>query len=217
MVSKTFAGIPRWIAQAAAGVALVAGLSIAVGEFSTPSTVLTAQAPNGVKGEGCEPGFTGSAAAGCTDVNECTVSNGGCHRLTACQNTAGFAHVRRLPQGLRRRRLRRLLRRQRMRQPGLQRPPALGRRRCARPGGDDIRRRQRGGNGIGRRGRDLHGYREGQRRRHPSRELPAGVGLDVQGGQDGRRLLGVQQAGQDWARCPRCHGYGQLTSLQIED
>ena len=89
MVSKTFAGIPRWIAQAAAGVALVAGLSIAVGELSTPSTVLTAQAPNGVKGEGCEPGFTGSAAAGCTDVNECTVSNGGCHRLTACQNTPG--------------------------------------------------------------------------------------------------------------------------------
>jgi hypothetical protein len=89
MASKTFAGIPRWIAQAAAGVALVAGLSVAFGEISTPSTVLTAQAPNGVKGEGCEPGFTGSAAAGCTDVNECTVSNGGCHRLTACQNTPG--------------------------------------------------------------------------------------------------------------------------------
>lgn len=89
MVQKNFAGVPRWIVQAVAGIALVAGLGFAFGETSTPSSVLTAQAPTGVKGDGCEPGFTGSAAAGCTDVNECAVSNGGCHRLTACQNTPG--------------------------------------------------------------------------------------------------------------------------------
>src|SRR6185312_698200 len=37
----------------------------------------------------CEPGFSGSPATGCKDVDECAVSNGGCHRLTACDNTPG--------------------------------------------------------------------------------------------------------------------------------
>jgi hypothetical protein len=40
-------------------------------------------------GDSCPPGFTGSPAAGCVDVNECAVNNGGCHKLSACRNTKG--------------------------------------------------------------------------------------------------------------------------------
>jgi hypothetical protein len=40
-------------------------------------------------GDSCPPGFTGSPATGCVDVNECAVANGGCHRLAECRNTKG--------------------------------------------------------------------------------------------------------------------------------
>jgi hypothetical protein len=40
-------------------------------------------------GNSCPPGFTGSPATGCVDVNECAVNNGGCHKLSACRNTKG--------------------------------------------------------------------------------------------------------------------------------
>jgi hypothetical protein len=40
-------------------------------------------------GDSCPPGFSGSPATGCVDVNECAVGNGGCHKLSACRNTPG--------------------------------------------------------------------------------------------------------------------------------
>jgi hypothetical protein len=78
--------IPRWILQAVAGVALVASLNLAI----TATAASFSQSPTGVSpAGGCEPGFSGSPETGCTDVNECAVSNGGCHRLSSCQNTPG--------------------------------------------------------------------------------------------------------------------------------
>jgi len=84
--------------QAAAGVALVVSLNFLLN--STPSSAVelstsmaqAGQAPaaaEGVKDGACAPGFSGSPETGCVDVNECNVSNGGCHRLTGCQNTPG--------------------------------------------------------------------------------------------------------------------------------
>lgn len=82
--------------QAAAGVALIVGLNFVLN--STPSSAVelsatvaqAGQAPaESVKDGACAPGFSGSPETGCVDVNECTVSNGGCHRLTSCQNTPG--------------------------------------------------------------------------------------------------------------------------------
>jgi hypothetical protein len=90
--------LPRWLVQAAAGVAVVVSLNFVLNTTSSSAVGLTAnlssaagQAPavSGVKSGACEPGFSGSPEAGCVDVNECTVGNGGCHRLTACQNTPG--------------------------------------------------------------------------------------------------------------------------------
>jgi EGF domain-containing protein/HYR domain-containing protein len=40
-------------------------------------------------GDSCPPGFTGSPATGCVDINECAVNNGGCHLLSSCRNTPG--------------------------------------------------------------------------------------------------------------------------------
>jgi HYR domain len=69
-----------------AGVALVLALSFVLGAAPSPQ-----QPPaKGVSANGgCEPGFSGSPETGCTDVNECAVSNGGCHRMTLCENTPG--------------------------------------------------------------------------------------------------------------------------------
>ena len=83
--------LPRWIVQAAAGIGLVAGLSFALGAAASPRRFpahrrrLRASAPNG----GCEPGFSGSPETKCEDVNECAIGNGGCSRLTGCENTPG--------------------------------------------------------------------------------------------------------------------------------
>jgi hypothetical protein len=83
--------IPRWIVQSAAGIALVAGLSFALAAASSPAALTAGQAQKtGVSANGgCEPGFSGSPDTKCEDVNECAVSNGGCHRLTGCENTPG--------------------------------------------------------------------------------------------------------------------------------
>jgi hypothetical protein len=76
----------HWIGQSLIGIALVVALNLAFGAASR----VTAQAPTGVSASGgCEPGFSGSPEKGCKDVNECLVSNGGCHRLTGCENTPG--------------------------------------------------------------------------------------------------------------------------------
>jgi hypothetical protein len=77
----------RWIAQSVIGVALVLALNVA---FSVAASSPMQSPGTGVAASGgCEPGYSGSAEAGCTDVNECAVSNGGCHRLTSCANTPG--------------------------------------------------------------------------------------------------------------------------------
>jgi hypothetical protein len=85
----------RWIGQSVIGVALVLALNLA---FSVAaSSPLPSQAPGVAASGGCEPGFSGSAEAGCTDVNECAVSNGGCHRLSACENTPGSRNCKGCP------------------------------------------------------------------------------------------------------------------------
>jgi hypothetical protein len=76
----------NWLGQAVIGVAVVLALNFAF----TAASDATTQAPTGVSASGgCEPGFTGSPEKGCKDVDECAVSNGGCHRLTGCENTPG--------------------------------------------------------------------------------------------------------------------------------
>jgi hypothetical protein len=75
-----------WIAQAFAGVCFVVALNFLIGAAASSPQ----QKPVGVSANGgCEPGFSGSPETGCTDVNECAVSNGGCHRMTLCENTPG--------------------------------------------------------------------------------------------------------------------------------
>jgi hypothetical protein len=76
-----------WVGQAVIGVALVLALTLVLRAASASPQQ---PAANGVSASGgCEPGFSGSPETGCTDVNECAVSNGGCHRMTACENTPG--------------------------------------------------------------------------------------------------------------------------------
>jgi hypothetical protein len=83
--------LPRWIVQAAVGIALVAGLSFVLGAARSPMAAFAGQAQKtGISASGgCEPGFSGSPDTKCEDVNECAVSNGGCNRLTGCENTPG--------------------------------------------------------------------------------------------------------------------------------
>jgi hypothetical protein len=78
--------VPRWIGQSAAGIALVVSLNFVLGAAAFPPHQAPALA---AKAGACEPGFSGSPETGCVDVNECAVSNGGCHRLTGCENTPG--------------------------------------------------------------------------------------------------------------------------------
>jgi hypothetical protein len=79
--------LPRWILQSAIGIAVAVSLNVV---FNVVSASTEQAKPVGVAANGgCEPGFSGSPEKGCTDVNECAVSNGGCHRLTLCENTAG--------------------------------------------------------------------------------------------------------------------------------
>ena len=58
---------------------------------SAPDPQAAAQAPAAaaVAKDECPAGFSGSPEKGCVDVNECTISNGGCSRLAMCVNTAG--------------------------------------------------------------------------------------------------------------------------------
>lgn len=81
--------IPRWIAQAAIGICLLISLTAVFGASEpsqkTPAKAATIAAVNGV----CPAGYSGSAETGCVDVDECAAYNGGCHMLTACENTPG--------------------------------------------------------------------------------------------------------------------------------
>jgi len=80
--------VPRWIVQSAIGVALVLSLNFVTRGAAAATDEGQAPAP-AAKAGGCEPGYSGSPETGCVDVNECAVSNGGCHRLTTCENTPG--------------------------------------------------------------------------------------------------------------------------------
>ncbi|HET7698179.1 MAG TPA: calcium-binding EGF-like domain-containing protein [Vicinamibacterales bacterium] len=82
-----FRQAPRWLVQSAIGVALVLSLNFVTGGAAATDEAQTAGPA--AKTGGCEPGYSGSPETGCVDVNECAVSNGGCHRLTACENTPG--------------------------------------------------------------------------------------------------------------------------------
>jgi hypothetical protein len=81
--------IPRWIAQSAIGICLLISLTAVFGASEpsqkAPAKAATIAAVNGV----CPAGYSGSAETGCVDVDECAAYNGGCHMLTACENTPG--------------------------------------------------------------------------------------------------------------------------------
>ena len=64
--------LPRWMVQSVAGIALVVGLSFALGAAPAP-TAPQAQATGVSAKGGCEPGFSGSPDTKCEDVNECAV------------------------------------------------------------------------------------------------------------------------------------------------
>lgn len=83
------ARVPRWIVQSAIGVALVVSLNFVVRGAAASLDEPQSPPAQSAKAGACEPGYTGSPEAGCVDVNECAVSNGGCHRLAACENTPG--------------------------------------------------------------------------------------------------------------------------------
>lgn len=86
-MSKAF--LPRWTVQAVAGAAAVLVLNFALGAW-TPSAQQPAPAASQQPAAGgCPEGFYGSPEKGCTDVNECSSANGGCHKLAACKNTDG--------------------------------------------------------------------------------------------------------------------------------
>ena len=78
--------LTRWPVQALAGLLLVFLVGFGFGSISGPSASAQ-QAP--ASADSCAEGFYGSPAAGCTDVNECSSGNGGCHKLASCKNTAG--------------------------------------------------------------------------------------------------------------------------------
>ena len=82
MVMNVFS---RWSVQSLAGVVLALAVGFGFSSWQSTHEPVTAQAP----AETCEPGYFGSPAAGCTDVNECSSANGGCHKLAACRNTPG--------------------------------------------------------------------------------------------------------------------------------
>ena len=81
--------IPRWITQSVIGIGLLISLTAVFGASEpsqkAPTKAATVAAVNGV----CPAGYSGSAENGCVDVDECAAYNGGCHTLTACENTPG--------------------------------------------------------------------------------------------------------------------------------
>src|SRR5688500_1823927 len=78
--------MPRWIGQSAVGLVLVLSLTAV---FGATSPQQPAPAPAAAANGACPAGFSGSPETGCVDVDECTAYNGGCHALTACENTPG--------------------------------------------------------------------------------------------------------------------------------
>jgi hypothetical protein len=80
---------PRWALQSVAGAAALVLFSVFVG-IGAPSA--DQAPPKGISptdATSCAPGFSGSPATGCVDVNECAIYNGGCNRFAECSNTPG--------------------------------------------------------------------------------------------------------------------------------
>lgn len=89
MKSKT---LSRWPAQSAAGLALVFLVSMGFSSWQPAAQQPASSAPAAAAAPGkdsCPAGYYGNPATGCTDVNECSSGNGGCHKLASCQNTPG--------------------------------------------------------------------------------------------------------------------------------
>ena len=93
-------GMPRlplssWTLQSAIGILLVGGLSLGFSSAGSsaqapqPAGAPQAAAATGAGPESCQEGFYYSPDKGCTDVNECSSANGGCHKLASCKNTPG--------------------------------------------------------------------------------------------------------------------------------
>src|SRR5829696_4715095 len=81
--------LSRWTVQSALGVALVLLVSMGFSSWDTSANESPAPQAQAAGGDSCAEGFFGSPATGCTDVNECSSGNGGCHKLAACMNTKG--------------------------------------------------------------------------------------------------------------------------------
>jgi hypothetical protein len=88
--------LSRWIIQSALGVALVLLVSMGFTSWDSSASQTAAPAVQG-GGDTCPEGFFGSPATGCTDVNECTSGNGGCHKLAACMNIKGSRECGKCP------------------------------------------------------------------------------------------------------------------------
>jgi len=76
--------LSRWTVQSAVGVALVFLVTLGLSSWQP-----AAQQTAAVSGDKCPDGYYGDPATGCTDVNECSSMNGGCHKLAMCTNTPG--------------------------------------------------------------------------------------------------------------------------------
>ena len=83
----------RWPVQSVAGIGLVLLLTLGFGTLAPTAQGTPAQgaapAQAGAAGNSCPEGFYGTPATGCTDVNECSSANGGCHKLATCTNSPG--------------------------------------------------------------------------------------------------------------------------------
>ena len=145
----------------------------------------------------CPAGFSGSPEKGCVDVNECAVSQRRLQPAGDVREHRRLAHVRPLPGGLRRQRLRGMLRRERVPQRRLHQPSADWRRGRAAAGHHDVGERH------GRRPRPPRAPSPSSRPRARDKidgDLPAfctpASGATVPGWQDDRQLLVVEQPGQ---------------------
>ena len=86
----SYAVLPKWAIQSAVGVLLAGALSLGFSTLDTSAEQSAApQAAQGASGDTCAEGFFGSPEKGCTDINECSSANGGCHKLASCENTPG--------------------------------------------------------------------------------------------------------------------------------
>jgi hypothetical protein len=89
IMDMTSSFFSRWTVQSAAGLALVALVSMGASSWDMSVNAAPAQAAAQSSSDTCPAGFFGTPATGCSDVNECASANGGCHKLAMCTNTKG--------------------------------------------------------------------------------------------------------------------------------